>query len=171
MTDVARGGASIVVRVSIVDLVVARFATSGLEILLLRRAAGMRCTGAWEIVHGKIESGERPEAAALRELREETGFSSERLYNITLGGFYLHHQGVLSLTVVFCAIVPPNLDPRLAEEHDAFEWLPITAAMDRCAWPREREALSHIQHLLRNGADAGAVEDVLRVTSTTALGG
>ena len=57
MTDDARDTESIKVRVSIVDLVVARFATTGLEILLLRRAAGMRCTGAWEIVHGKIENG------------------------------------------------------------------------------------------------------------------
>ena len=70
---------------------------------------------------------------------------------------------MLSLTVVFCAIVPPAIDPVLAEEHDAFEWRPITAAMARCAWPREREAMQHIQHLFRNGHDAGAVEDVLRV--------
>jgi dihydroneopterin triphosphate diphosphatase len=157
-------GDTVPVRVSIVDLVVARFAADGLEVLLLRRAAGMRCTGAWEIVHGKIDDRERPEAAAARELREETGLDVERLYNITLGGFYLHHQGVLSLTVVFCAIVPPEIDPVLAEEHDAFEWLPIAAAMGRCAWPREREAMSHIQHLFRNGLDAGAVEDVLRVS-------
>jgi 8-oxo-dGTP pyrophosphatase MutT (NUDIX family) len=151
------------VRVSIVDLVVARFGRSGLETLLLRRAANTRCTGAWEIVHGKVERGERPEVAARRELHEETALTLERLYNITLGGFYLHHQGVLSLSVVFCAIVPSAVDPTLGEEHDAFEWLPFPAAMERCAWPREREALAHIQHLLRNGRDAGAVEDVLLV--------
>ena len=152
------------VRVSIVDLAVIRFGADGLEALLLRRAAGMRCTGAWEMVHGNIEPGERPEAAALRELREETGLQCERLYTITLGGFYLHAQGVLSLTVVFCAIIPPDaLPPRIGEEHDAYEWLPIAVAMERCAWPREREAFAHIGHLLRNGRDAGDVEDVLRV--------
>ena len=152
------------VRVSIVDLVVARFGITTLEVLLLRRAAGMRCTGAWEIVHGKIDAGERPEIAALRELSEETGLTAQRLYNVTLGGFYLHGQGVLGLTVVFCAIVSPaSPNPLLGEEHDAFEWLPISDAMTRCAWPREREAMLHIEHLLRNGHDAGAVEDVLRV--------
>jgi 8-oxo-dGTP pyrophosphatase MutT (NUDIX family) len=158
------GGCIIPVRVSIIDLVVVRFGARGLETLLLRRAAGTRCTGAWEIVHGKIDPGERPEIAAPRELREETGLVAERLYNITLGGFYLHHQGVLSLSVVFCALVGAGAPvPVIGEEHDAFEWLPITDAMERCAWPREREAMQHIAHLLRNGHDAGAVEDVLRV--------
>jgi len=157
------GDTIIPVRVSIVDLLVARFAASGLEVLLLRRAPGMRCAGAWETVHGKIEHGERPDAAAMRELREETGLDCERLYNITLGGFYLHTQGVLSLTVVFCALVAADAVPVIGEEHDASRWLPIAAAMDECAWPREREAMQHVAHLLRNGRDGGAVEDVLRV--------
>ena len=82
----------------------------------------------------------------------------------TLGGFYLHRQGVVSLTVVFCAVVAPNTPaPTLGDEHDAYEWLPLAQAMERCAWPREREAMQHIAHLLRNGRDGGAVEDVLRV--------
>lgn len=158
------GSDTVPVRVSIVDLAVVRFGPTGLETLLMRRAAGMRCTGAWEIVHGKIEPQESPEAAALRELREETGLAAERLYNITLGGFYLHHQGVLSLTVVFCAFVAPDGPaPLIGEEHDAYAWLSFADAMERTAWPREREALSHIAHLFRNGTDAGCVEDVLRV--------
>jgi dihydroneopterin triphosphate diphosphatase len=154
---------TIAVRVSIVDLVVARFGERGLETLLMRRAAGARCTGAWEIVHGKIDHGETPDAAAVRELHEETGLTADRLYNITLGGFYLHHQGVVTLSVVFCAMVGGDAHPIMGDEHDACEWLPFAEAMERCAWPREREALQHIQHLLRNGRDAGAVEDVLRV--------
>lgn len=151
------------VRVSIVDVVVARFGRDGLEVLLLRRAAGVRCPGAWEIVHGRIEPDERPEQAAVREVREETALALTRLYNVTLGGFYLHHAGVLALSCVFCALVDDGRDPTLGVEHDAFRWLPLAAARDTCAWPREREAMDHIAHLLRNGTDAGAVEDVLRV--------
>ncbi len=158
------GGATTPVQVSIIDLAVVRFGAAGLETLLLRRAAGTRCTGAWEIVHGKIDSGETPEVAAVRELREETGLACERLYNVTLGGFYLHTLGVVSVSVVFCAIVSAGAgELTIGEEHDAFIWLPLAEAMQECAWPRERDALQHIAHLLRNGHDAGAVEDVLRV--------
>jgi 8-oxo-dGTP pyrophosphatase MutT (NUDIX family) len=151
------------VQLSIVDVLVARFGATGLELLLLRRAAGTRCTGAWEVVHGRIERDERPEAAALREVREETGLAVERLYNVTLGGFYLHRISAVALSVVFCALVADGHDPQLAGEHDAFRWLPITLARTECAWPREREAMDHVAHLLRNGRDGGAVEDVLRV--------
>jgi hypothetical protein len=38
----------------------------------------------------------------------------------------------------------------------------VDEALDRYQWPREREALGEIVHLLRSG-DAGPVEDVLRV--------
>jgi dihydroneopterin triphosphate diphosphatase len=159
------GGETMPVRVSIVDVVVVRFTDAGLHTLLLRRAAGMRCSGAWETVHGTIEQGETPEAAAARELGEETGLACDRLYNITLGGFYLHRQGVLSLSVVFCAVIGADATAvQIGEEHDAFEWLPLNTASERCAWPREREAMQHVAHLFRNGRDGGAVEDVLRVS-------
>ena len=42
------------------------------RILLIRRARPPRA-GEWSVPGGRIEPGERPGAAALRELREETG--------------------------------------------------------------------------------------------------
>lgn len=41
------------------------------EILLARRPEGKAMAGLWEFPGGKIESGERPEQALTRELREE----------------------------------------------------------------------------------------------------
>ena len=151
------------IRVAIVDVLVVREGAAGLELLLMRRAANTRCTGAWEVVHGRIEPGERPEQAAAREVREETGLAPVKLYNVTLGGFYLHTAGVVALSCVFCAFVDPAGAPTLGPEHDAWRWLPLADAKAECAWPREREAIDHVAHLFRLGADAGAVEDVLRV--------
>ncbi len=41
--------------------------------------------GHWDLPKGKIDPGETPEQAALREVREETG-----LQNLTLGSFVAH---------------------------------------------------------------------------------
>jgi len=45
----------------------------GRSVLVARRADDAHQGGAWEFPGGKVEEGEEPEAAALRELEEETG--------------------------------------------------------------------------------------------------
>jgi 8-oxo-dGTP diphosphatase len=48
----------------------------GSAILVARRADEAHLGGAWEFPGGKVEAGEEPLAAALRELREETGLAA-----------------------------------------------------------------------------------------------
>ncbi len=136
----------------------------GWRVLLLQRGADSRCPGSWELVHGRIEQGERPEAAARREVREETGLATLRLYSITVNAFYLAGRDVQA-AIVFAAVVAegrPAPAVRLGAEHVAHRWLGLPAAARVVTWPREREALGHVAHLLRTG-DAGVAEDVLRV--------
>jgi 8-oxo-dGTP pyrophosphatase MutT (NUDIX family) len=149
-------------KVGVVDVYLIDPTTPGWQVLLLRRGAGTRCTGAWEGVHGRIESGETPESAALREVREETSLTIERLYNVTCQPFYLHRLQTVQVAVVFAAFVAAPVVPVLGEEHDASEWLPYDHAIERVIWPRSRHALRDIRELLAGG-DAGPVEDVMRV--------
>ena len=149
-------------RVAFVDVYVLRQGSAGLETLALRRAAGGRCPGAWEVVHGSIEAGESPQEAALRELREETGLAPKGFYNLSrVESFYRHGVDEIGFIPVFAAFVMGR-EPRLSAEHDRAEWLPIPAAQERLAWPRERRALEDIQLFLAPG-NAGPLEDVLRV--------
>ena len=154
------------IEVRVVDVVVLAPAPGGSadrwQVLAMRRASGTRCTGAWEIVHGRIEAGERPKDAARREVVEETGLSPQRLYSITVNPFYLHPYDSVQLAVVFAAVVDRAADVVTGVEHDAWEWLSPREAMERLAWPREHQALQYAMHLLRTG-DAGPVEDVLLV--------
>lgn len=150
----------------VVDVVVLSPAPPGSvdrwRVLALRRAEGVRCTGAWEVVHGTIETGERPADAARREVREETGLSTERLYSITVNPFYLHQRDTVQLAIVFAAIVNGDMDITLGIEHDAYRWITPAEAESTLQWPREHEAIRHAMWLLRTG-DAGEAEDVLRV--------
>jgi 8-oxo-dGTP diphosphatase len=45
------------------------------RILLAQRPAGKQLAGLWEFPGGKLDAGERPEAALIRELREELGIA------------------------------------------------------------------------------------------------
>lgn len=150
----------------VVDVVVLAPAPAGAasrwQVLTLRRAAGTRCTGAWEIVHGRIEANEAPPAAARREVAEETGLAVERLYSLTVNPFYLHPLDTIQLAVVFAAVVDATTAIQLGVEHDAYAWRTPDDACTELAWPREHEAVRYAMHLLRSG-DAGPVEDVLLV--------
>lgn len=149
------------VRAGVVDVFVLRRRAGEWDALVLERAPAVRCAGAWETVHGRIEPDERPEHAAIREVREETGLAVERLYNVTVQPFYLHQERAVMLAVVFAAVVP-DVPLHLGPEHTRAEWLPIAEAARRFAWPRERANVADVAMLL-SGGDAGKLEDVLRV--------
>ena len=153
MTDIIAG---------VVDVYVVRPLAEGWKILAVQRADDTRCPGAWETIHGRLEPDELPEDGALRELREETGLKVARLYNVTVQPFYLHSLKAVQLAVVFAAFVEEPAEVELGPEHQGFEWLSPLEAGSRFIWPREREALAHVTHLLAGG-HAGPVEDVLRV--------
>ena len=155
------------VRADIVDVFVVRASRPGSRTwqhLALRRGPRARCPGTWEAVHGHIEPGETPIAAAHRELREETGFACERLYALTVNPFFLAVSGDVQLAVAFVAVVGQGA-VTLGAEHDRHAWLSRAAARRRYHWPRERESLDHIAILFRDGT-AGAAEDVLRMAPT-----
>jgi type II secretory ATPase GspE/PulE/Tfp pilus assembly ATPase PilB-like protein/8-oxo-dGTP pyrophosphatase MutT (NUDIX family) len=132
------------------------------RVLVLQRSPDATRPGSWELVYGKIDSGERPERAAVRELREETGLEAQALYNITVNSFYLHTTQTIQMSIVFAAFVGEDSEIILSDEHQRFEWLSLDEACDRFTWPRAARGLRDVWHLLARG-DAGPVEDALRV--------
>ena len=146
----------------VVEVYVIRHNEGDWRVLVLQRAADTIRPGSWETVYGRIDVGERPEKAAIRELREETGLEAKALYNVTVSSFFLHTNQTIQIAIVFAAFVESDSEVTLSEEHQRFEWLSVDEASGRFTWPRSIQALKDARHLLARG-DAGPVEDVLRV--------
>jgi ADP-ribose pyrophosphatase YjhB (NUDIX family) len=108
---------------------------SSLQFLVLHRALWGRAfegDWAWSTPGGGVEPGEDPQAAAGRELREETGLELE-LVATRCGP---------PTTVVFAAEAPSDAEVTLSPEHDRFDWLTPREARLRCLplWANEHLA-------------------------------
>lgn len=150
-------------RVAMIDVYVLRRSPAGYEALVLRRAEGGRSPGSWECIHGHIDQNETPVQAARRELAEEAGFETPRLYTLSrVDLFYSHRHDYVALIPAFVAVMEANAEFRLSAEHDEGQWLPLAQARARVSWPRLRRGLEDAESLLGSGG-AGPLEDVLRV--------
>jgi lipoyl(octanoyl) transferase len=118
------------------------------KLLCLRRT--MHRGGFWQTVTGRIERGEKPHDAAVRELWEETGARADV---VPLG--YEHDfpldPGITRRELVtvkwaretaFLARVPADFEPtRAPREHDSHEWLEPSAALARMPYAGLRTAI------------------------------
>jgi dATP pyrophosphohydrolase len=126
----------------------------GPEFLVLLRSPEKH--GYWNPVAGGIEGGESPEAAAVRELAEETGLdASGGLEALPLelgyrrpeesGGFWVKLHA-------FHVPAPGGWEPVLNDEHVEYRWCAAAAAIRLVDYPEPREALRLVAQRL--GVDA-----------------
>jgi 8-oxo-dGTP pyrophosphatase MutT (NUDIX family) len=101
--------------------------------------------GYWHTIAGGVEQGEEPDAAALRELREETGLEADALEPI--GDFTYVREGWeekpgLRVHVrAFLADVGAGWEPALNHEHDGYRWRTRDDAMELLFWPEPAQLL------------------------------
>jgi len=121
----------------------------GEHVLLIRRGQAPRA-GEWSIPGGRIEPGESPAAAALRELTEETGVTA------TL------HSLIEVIDTTFDAI-PYRLhdyaclwqagEPVAADDADAAQWFTLDEATALGMWPKTLEVVEAAVKAARRPAD------------------
>ncbi|MEU9137611.1 (deoxy)nucleoside triphosphate pyrophosphohydrolase [Streptomyces sp. NPDC048404] len=101
-------------------VVVAGALVRGGRLLAARRSAPPDLAGRWELPGGKVEPGETPEHALVRELREELGVDTLALERVP-GEWPLKPGYVL---VVWAArLLPGSHEPEPLQDHDELRWL------------------------------------------------
>ena len=120
--------------------VVAALIRDGRKFLICKRPAHKARGLLWEFVGGKVESGESPEQALVRECREELAITVEPL------GIYaeVRHEYPdinISLTLFECAI--SQGEPRLLE-HVEIRWIEPSQIPDFEFCPADREILEKL---------------------------
>jgi 8-oxo-dGTP pyrophosphatase MutT (NUDIX family) len=106
---------------------------------------------AWGLAKGGIEAGETHEAAAVREVLEETGYAAE--IEASLGDtryFYVWEDTRIRKTVHFFLMRCTGGDPDdRDDEMEEIRWFPLDRALKRAAYRGEREVLGRAAELLR----------------------
>lgn len=112
------------------DVAVLRHRDERLEILLVRRARGPY-DGKWALPGGFVEIDEDLEAAARRELAEETGLEGMSLEQLRTFGDPGRDPRERVITVVYIAVLDGGqADVRAASDADEADWFDVTELPD-----------------------------------------
>lgn len=109
--------------------------------------------GYWHLVAGGIEDGEVPDAAALRELGEETGLTQpDRFAPIALELGYEDARDGSDVTLhPYSVQVAADWEPVLNEEHVEYRWCSELQAKELLEYPEPLDALQHVARQLEVG--------------------
>jgi dATP pyrophosphohydrolase len=148
---------------NIVEVSVFSFENAEPLYLLLRRSkTDTLYPDAWQIVTGSMEGKETALTAALRELKEETGYTPERVWIVPhVNTFFSVKHDAIHHTVIFAAQVPPKTNPVLSDEHHQYGWYPFEKAKEMLVWPGQIQALNIIHEYIVRGKKAADVSEIL----------
>ena len=139
--------------VRVIDAYVFRQTNEGLRFLLLKRAKTKIYEHLWQGVAGKIEGDEKAWEAAIRELKEETGFRPVRMFVADhVSRFYETHGDRVNLVPVF-GIEVGNDAVVLSEEHCEFKWLDFDTARSALVWSGQKEGISAVFNMVNSDDD------------------
>jgi dihydroneopterin triphosphate diphosphatase len=127
-----------------VAVVVLRGQGDDARVLVIRRSTGV-FAGAWTVVMGTVEDGERATDTARRELREETGLSAAALYTAgALDAFYDPVRDRIVHVPFFVAYLEPGEISLEDDVHDTHRWVTFGEAAELLEFDAQRRVLSDV---------------------------
>jgi 8-oxo-dGTP pyrophosphatase MutT (NUDIX family) len=135
---------------ALVELCVFRLAGGRTEYLLLRRNASERVyPGLWQFVTGSLEVGETAQAAALRELEEETSLKPRYFWVAPkVLSFYDAGNDTLNMIPFFAAEVLETDVVRISPEHSEFGWYRYPEAIAMLGLPEWKDGVRIVEEYI-----------------------
>lgn len=120
---------------------------AGVEVALISVGKENR----WQLPKGIVDKGETPEVTAVREVREETGISTELLQKIdTIEYWYVGNKGVRFHKLVHFFLLrytSGQINKHDWEVNEA-RWVPLAQAKQMLSFKSEKQALEKAEKLL-----------------------
>jgi 8-oxo-dGTP diphosphatase len=116
------------------------------RVLIAQRPEGKQLAGLWEFPGGKLEPGERPEAALIRELQEELGIVTQEtcLAPLTFAS-HAYADFHLLMPLYICRRWEGTAAPR---EGQQLAWVRATKLRDYPMPPADLPLIPHLIDLL-----------------------
>ena len=116
------------------------------RVLIAQRPPGKQLAGLWEFPGGKLEAGESPEAALIRELEEELGISTKTacLAPLTFAS-HSYESFHLLMPLFVCRKWQGTPTPR---EHSALKWVRPQALREYPMPPADEPLIAPLCDLL-----------------------
>lgn len=129
------------VRTTAVAAAVLAIIDGELKILMLKRTKDQF----WSYVSGSIEADETTIEAVIREIKEETNASIERLYSADyIVQFFDVKHNCLMVVPAFVAYLPNDTSILINKEHTDYRWCSLAEAKAIAAFPNQRVLLDHV---------------------------
>ena len=116
------------------------------RILIAQRPEGKQLAGLWEFPGGKVEKGETPEDALVRELVEELGIETKAADLVPIT-FASHSYENLHLLMPLYACRTWRGTPQ-AQEHSGLEWVKPENLQDYPMPPADEPLIAALRDLL-----------------------
>ena len=116
------------------------------EILLLKVEAEK--VSFWQPITGGIESGESPEEACLREIKEETGLLLHRSNLTELGNFTVKIDENLSIHKNLFLVLTEQKEIQISDEHVGAQWVALDKVSSQLYWPSNQATFEIISEKL-----------------------
>ena len=136
--------------VRVIDAYVFNRKSKEIRFLLLKRAKTKIYEHLWQGVAGKIEAGEAAWEAAIRELKEETGFEPVRIFVADhVSKFYEAHGDWVNMVPVF-GIEVEDEEVKLSDEHCEFKWVDFNTAHQTLIWSGQKDGIAAVFNMLNS---------------------